>query len=70
MSQLLQRIVFRISDAAKNWTILKNKFLVPVKPKRSLSAYILFTNELRTTTKGTVIEIAKLAGSQWKQLTP
>jgi hypothetical protein len=43
MSFLTQRIVFRISEAAQKWTIVKNRFLVPAKPKRGLSAYFLFT---------------------------
>jgi hypothetical protein len=70
MSQLLQRIVFGVSEAAQNWTIVKNRFLVPVKPKRALSAYILFCNEKRPTLKGSLIENAKQIGAEWKQLTP
>ena len=70
MSQLLQRIVFGVSEAARNWTIVKNRFLVPVKPKRPLSAYILFCNEIRPTLKGSIIENAKQIGAEWKQLTP
>ncbi len=47
MNFLVKRIVFNVSAAAKQYEIVKNKYLVPIKPQRPLSAYILFSNELR-----------------------
>ncbi len=70
MSQLLQRIVFGVSQAARNWIIVKNRFLVPAKPKRPLSGYLLFSNERRPSLKESIIENTKQIGIEWKQLTP
>lgn len=68
MSQLLYRVVFGISEAAKNWTIVKNRFLVPAKPTRPLSAFLLFSNEKRSSITGSISEVAKKLGAEWKQL--
>ena len=74
MSQLLQRIVFGVSEAARSWTIVKNRFLVPAKPKRPLTAYFLFNIEkrpsLKGSLKGALIENTKQIAAEWKQLTP
>jgi hypothetical protein len=62
MSYLLNRVIFNISTAAKQFEIFRNKYLIPTKPARALSAYILFYNEHRKNQTGTVIEIAKKIG--------
>ena len=68
MSQLLYRVVFGISQTVKNWTILKNRFLVPAKPTRPLTAFLLFSSEKRSSITGSVTEVAKKLGVEWKQL--
>lgn len=70
MNLLIQRITYRVSEAAKNWTIAKNKFLIPAKPKKSVSSYIIFSNERRPNLTGSITEIASKIGAEWKQLTP
>jgi hypothetical protein len=70
MSQLLQRIVFGVSQAARNWIIVKNRFLVPVKPKRPPASFVLFYNERSPSLKGSMIENVKQIATEWKQLTP
>lgn len=47
MNFLVKRVVFNVSAAAKHFEIVRNKYLVPIKPSRPLSAYILFSNEQR-----------------------
>jgi hypothetical protein len=42
MSFFVQKILFNISTAAKQFEIVKNKFLVPTKPKRPLTGYMNF----------------------------
>lgn len=68
MNFLLHRTIFRISEAAQKFTVLKNKYLVPVKPKKVPSAYILFSNERRSQHTGSVVEIATKLGAEWKAL--
>jgi hypothetical protein len=70
MSQLLQRIVFGVSEAARSWTIVRNRFLVPAKPKRPLTSYLLFYKEKAPSLKGDIIENSKQLAAEWKQLTP
>ena len=62
MIYLLNRVIFNISTAAKQFEIVRNKYLIPTKPTRALSAYILFCNEYRKNQTGNVIEIAKKLG--------
>jgi len=54
MNFLINRIVFNKSEAALKFTILKNKFLVPVKPKKALTGFLLFSNEKRPTLNGSL----------------
>ena len=68
MNFLINRIVFNKSEAALKFTILKNKFLVPVKPKRAYGSYILFSNEKRASYTGSVTEVAAKLGAEWKAL--
>lgn len=70
MNLLIHRITYRVSEAARNWTIIKNKFLIPAKPKKAASSYIIFSNERRSNLTGSVTEIASKIGAEWKQLTP
>jgi hypothetical protein len=62
MIYLLNRVIFNISTAAKQFEIVRNKYLIPTKPTRPLSGYILFSNEQRKNQTGTVVEIAKKLG--------
>lgn len=47
MNFLINRIIFNKSEAALKFMILKNKYLVPVKPKKNLSSYLLFSQDRR-----------------------
>lgn len=69
MNFLINRIFFSKSEAALKYTILKNKFLVPVTPKRALSGYILFSNEKRPSLTGSMTEISAQIGEEWKKMT-
>lgn len=68
MNFLINRIVFNKSQAALKFTILKNKFLVPVKPKRASTGFFLFSNEKRSTLIGSITEISAKLGAEWKSL--
>lgn len=68
MNFLINRIVFNKSEAALKFTILKNKFLVPVKPKKALSAFIIFSNEKRASLTGSITEVSAKLGAEWKAL--
>lgn len=70
MNFLINRIIFNKSEAALKFTILKNKFLVPVKPKRVLSAYILYSNEKRASHTGSITDVASKLAAEWRNLTP
>lgn len=68
MNFLINRIVFNKSEAALKFTILKNKFLVPVKPKKALTGFLLFSNEKRPTLNGSLTQISAKLGAEWKNL--
>lgn len=68
MNFLLHRTIFTVSQAAQKYTVLQNKYLVPVKPKRVPSAYILFSNDMRSKLTGNIMEIAAKTGAEWKLL--
>ena len=63
MNFLLQKVIFNLTQATKNFEIVKNKFLIPVKPKKSLTGYIIFCNENRSKYTGKVTEVAKQLGA-------
>ncbi len=54
MNFLVKRVLFNISTAAKQYEIVRNKYLVPIKPNRPLPAYILFSNEQRDKITGSI----------------
>lgn len=54
MNFLVKRVVYNISAAAKQFEIVRNKYLVPSKPNRPLSAYILFGNDQREKLTGSI----------------
>lgn len=68
MNLLIQRIVFRISENAKKWTIVKNKYLVPAPPKKPHTSYILYCNQKRAGKTGTVTEVMSTLAEEWNKL--
>jgi len=42
--------------------------LIPVKPKKALSGFMLFSNEKRSTINGSITEVAAKLGAEWKNL--
>lgn len=68
MNFLINRIIFNKSEAALKFTIFKNKFLIPAKPKKALSGFMLFSNEKRPTIDGPITEVAAKLGAEWKNL--
>jgi hypothetical protein len=68
---------FSAIKAGPKYEIFKGKYLVPVAPKRPLSAYILFSNDARKAlappAEGQKVSIAtqsKDIAEKWKNITP
>lgn len=70
MNFLIHSTFFKFSQAASpQYVILKKKFLVPAKPKRPPTAFLLFSNEKRPHMTGKVMEVSAKLGVEWKAMT-
>lgn len=70
MNFLIHSTFFKFSQAASpQYVIFKKKFLLPAKPKRPVTAFLLFCNEKRPQMTGKLLEVSAKLGAEWKAMT-
>jgi upstream-binding transcription factor len=69
--ELLDQYLHFVQEAEHDNKKKAKKIKDPLKPKQPISAYLIYANERRAALKGenkSVIEVAKMAGEEWKNL--